>query len=132
MWTIITHMKTNIELKIIKATCIPNNLAWEDRNKESLQSQLIISTTGIIITSPRILIYIIHLIIINRCCHRSVLSSGWIPIIIIIIRRIWPILMYQMMVPNQLVQWAWREQNKNSLEGDTIISIIIKMKTSIV
>ena len=40
--------------------------------------------------------------------------------------------MYQMMVPNQLVQWAWREQNKNSFEEDTIISIIIKMITSIV
>ena len=75
MWTIIIHMKTNIELKIIKAICIHNNLAWEDRNKESLQFQLMASTIGIKITSPRTLIYIIHLIIISSNSHRSVLNS---------------------------------------------------------
>jgi hypothetical protein len=132
MWIIITHMKTNIELKIIKAICTRNNLAWEDRNKESLQFQLRISTIGIIITTPRTLIYIIHLIIIRtgtpiKSFQTLLLSNDWIQIII---HRTWPTSTSQTMVLSQLDQWAWRERNRNSSEEDTVISTIIKMRTS--
>ena len=62
-------MKTNLELKIIKSIYTHNNLIWEGRNKESLLLQIIIiSIIGIrviIVTIPRTLTYIIHLIIIK-------------------------------------------------------------------